>query len=98
MGRIKVGDGTKTVSNLKFVDEGTWLPLTGGEVSGSLGVRGDEGVSADRFMGGDFIGTGCELHTSASTTPALSIEMYGADVCPALYISLDGLEHYSDFE
>lgn len=97
LGRIKVGDGMKTVSNLKFVDEDIWLPLTGGELSGFLGVRGEDGVSADRFMGGFFSGTSCDLHTSASTTPALSIEMYGADVCPALYISLDGLEHYSDF-
>ena len=98
LGRIKVGDGTNTVANLKFVDEGIWLPLTGGEISGSLSVRGEDGVSADRFMGGFFSGTSCDLHTSASTTPALSIEMYGADVCPGLYISINGLEHYSNLE
>lgn len=36
MGRIKIGDGTKTVSNLKFVDEDTWLPLAGGTLTGTL--------------------------------------------------------------
>ena len=36
LGRVKVGDGTNTVANLKFVDEGTWLPLAGGTLTGTL--------------------------------------------------------------
>lgn len=94
---IPAGQLTGTISADRLPDlSSKYLPLTGGELSGSLGVRGEDGVMADRFVGELFSGTSCDFHASASNTSVFTIEMYGADVCPALYISIDGLTHYSD--
>lgn len=55
LGRIKVGDGTKTVTNLKFVDEHShpYLPLTGGTLTGDLTVS--DGNSSDVTISSDQI-------------------------------------------
>lgn len=96
---IPAGNLTGTISSDRLPDlSNKYLPLTGGEVSGSLGVRGEDGVSADRFMGGAFIGSTCGLHPATSTATAIDIEPYGEGENTYLAISTNSFTHYSDME
>lgn len=52
--KMKVGDGTTKVGSLKFADEGQYLPLTGGTLTGVLS-RG--AISIDSQSGGGMEGT-----------------------------------------
>lgn len=96
---IPAGQLAGTISSDRLPDlSSKYLPLTGGEVSGSLGVRGEDGVSADRFIGGAFMGTGCSLHPATSSEIVIDIEPHGEGENTYLAISTNSFTHYSDME
>ena len=96
---IPAGQLTGMISSDRLPDlSSKYLPLTGGELSGSLGVRGEDGVSADRFVGGVFMGTGCSLHPATSAEIVIDIEPHGEGENTYLAISTNSFTHYSDFE
>ena len=64
--KMKVGDGTSKVGSLKFADEGQYLPLAGGKLTGPLSINDYMTIDSVAGGGSDFSYYGIVFHETSA--------------------------------
>ena len=64
--KMKVGDGTTKVESLKFADEGQYLPLAGGKLTGPLSINDYMTIDSVAGGGSDFSYYGIVFHETST--------------------------------
>lgn len=63
--KMKVGDGATKVGSLKFADEGQYLPLAGGKLTGPLSINDYMTIDSVAGGGSDFSYSGITFYKTS---------------------------------